>query len=231
MCVRLEEAAQLGQGCMPGRSHTGASLCVPSEEAQIQQELPATDGVCLNTVCRPQRWHAVLPPKNTRTAVLPCAPCPAHTHPQKELGLPVNKDIPLIAFIGRLDPQKGADILLGAAPSLLQYNNVQVGAHGYTACELSQQRQLPALLTTQSVCNSLCGQLVSRLCVCPPSCGAAAGVPGGWQQGPGGWAEVAGGAGAARGGLPLPPSTHTASGQAMAPQLAACPCVSPPKGD
>lgn len=45
---------------------------------------------------------------------------------QKELGLPVNKDIPLIAFIGRLDPQKGADILLGAAPSLLQYNNVQL---------------------------------------------------------------------------------------------------------
>ena len=31
---------------------------------------------------------------------------------QKELGLPVNGDIPMIAFIGRLDPQKGADILL-----------------------------------------------------------------------------------------------------------------------
>jgi glycogen synthase len=31
---------------------------------------------------------------------------------QEELGLPVNKDIPLIAFIGRLDYQKGADIVL-----------------------------------------------------------------------------------------------------------------------
>jgi hypothetical protein len=31
---------------------------------------------------------------------------------QEELGLPVNPDIPLIAFIGRLDYQKGADIVL-----------------------------------------------------------------------------------------------------------------------
>ncbi|KAG2432682.1 hypothetical protein HYH02_006667 [Chlamydomonas schloesseri] len=45
---------------------------------------------------------------------------------QRELGLPVNEHIPLIAFIGRLDPQKGADILLQAAPNLLRYNNVQL---------------------------------------------------------------------------------------------------------
>ncbi|GLI71524.1 hypothetical protein VaNZ11_016750 [Volvox africanus] len=45
---------------------------------------------------------------------------------QRELGLPVNEHIPLIAFIGRLDPQKGADILLEAAPSLLRHNNVQL---------------------------------------------------------------------------------------------------------
>lgn len=31
---------------------------------------------------------------------------------QEELGLPVNPDTPLIAFIGRLDYQKGADIVL-----------------------------------------------------------------------------------------------------------------------
>lgn len=31
---------------------------------------------------------------------------------QEDLGLPVNADIPLIAFIGRLDYQKGADIVL-----------------------------------------------------------------------------------------------------------------------
>ena len=71
-------------------------------------------------------------PRLTPVSTLPCpdAPTPTPRAPQKELGLPVNKDIPLIAFIGRLDPQKGADILLGAAPSLLQYNNVQVGAVG-----------------------------------------------------------------------------------------------------
>lgn len=31
---------------------------------------------------------------------------------QEELGLPVNPDVPMIAFIGRLDYQKGADIML-----------------------------------------------------------------------------------------------------------------------
>lgn len=39
---------------------------------------------------------------------------------QKELGLEVNEHIPLIAFIGRLDFQKGADIILEAAPWILQ---------------------------------------------------------------------------------------------------------------
>jgi starch synthase len=31
---------------------------------------------------------------------------------QEELALPIDPEVPLIAFIGRLDPQKGADILL-----------------------------------------------------------------------------------------------------------------------
>ncbi|KAI5657660.1 hypothetical protein M9H77_26453 [Catharanthus roseus] len=39
---------------------------------------------------------------------------------QEELGLPVRSDCPLIGFIGRLDFQKGVDILLSAAPELLQ---------------------------------------------------------------------------------------------------------------
>ena len=46
--------------------------------------------------------HVTLIPTTTR---------PPHC-PQRELGLPVNEHIPLVAFIGRLDPQKGADILL-----------------------------------------------------------------------------------------------------------------------
>jgi glycosyltransferase involved in cell wall biosynthesis len=39
---------------------------------------------------------------------------------QKELGLPVNPDIPLIAFIGRLDFQKGADIVMQTAPWMME---------------------------------------------------------------------------------------------------------------
>ncbi|XP_071929389.1 soluble starch synthase 1, chloroplastic/amyloplastic-like isoform X1 [Coffea arabica] len=39
---------------------------------------------------------------------------------QKELGLPVRSDCPLIGFIGRLDFQKGIDMLLSATPELLQ---------------------------------------------------------------------------------------------------------------
>lgn len=38
---------------------------------------------------------------------------------QKELGLPEDPDAPLFAFIGRLDPQKGADLVLQAAPWLI----------------------------------------------------------------------------------------------------------------
>ncbi|EPS62751.1 soluble starch synthase 1, chloroplastic/amyloplastic, partial [Genlisea aurea] len=39
---------------------------------------------------------------------------------QKELGLPVRPDCPLIGFIGRLDYQKGVDILLSAVPDIMQ---------------------------------------------------------------------------------------------------------------
>ncbi|XP_052173363.1 soluble starch synthase 1, chloroplastic/amyloplastic [Diospyros lotus] len=38
---------------------------------------------------------------------------------QKELGLPTRPDCPLIGFIGRLDYQKGIDIILSAAPELM----------------------------------------------------------------------------------------------------------------
>ncbi|GFR41537.1 hypothetical protein Agub_g2250 [Astrephomene gubernaculifera] len=45
---------------------------------------------------------------------------------QRELGLPVSEHTPLVAFIGRLDPQKGADILLAAAEQLLRQQDVQL---------------------------------------------------------------------------------------------------------
>ena len=41
---------------------------------------------------------------------------------QKELGLTVNKDIPLLGFIGRLDYQKGPDLVLDAIPELANRN-------------------------------------------------------------------------------------------------------------
>lgn len=44
---------------------------------------------------------------------------------QADAGLPVDRDIPLIAFIGRLEEQKGSDILAAAIPELME-ENVQV---------------------------------------------------------------------------------------------------------
>lgn len=38
---------------------------------------------------------------------------------QKELGLPVNEDVPVIGFIGRLDNQKGVDIIGEAIPWMM----------------------------------------------------------------------------------------------------------------
>ncbi|KAG8381133.1 hypothetical protein BUALT_Bualt06G0090700 [Buddleja alternifolia] len=39
---------------------------------------------------------------------------------QKELGLPIRPDCPMIGFIGRLDYQKGVDIILSAIPDLMK---------------------------------------------------------------------------------------------------------------
>lgn len=44
---------------------------------------------------------------------------------QAELGLPVDRNIPVIAFIGRLEEQKGSDILAAAIPEFID-ENVQV---------------------------------------------------------------------------------------------------------
>lgn len=44
---------------------------------------------------------------------------------QCELGLPQLPDVPLIGFIGRLEEQKGSDILAAAIPELLK-ENVQI---------------------------------------------------------------------------------------------------------
>ncbi|KAG0474512.1 hypothetical protein HPP92_014198 [Vanilla planifolia] len=44
---------------------------------------------------------------------------------QAEVGLPVNKDIPIVIFIGRLEEQKGSDILAEAIPQFIE-ENVQI---------------------------------------------------------------------------------------------------------
>jgi len=45
---------------------------------------------------------------------------------QKSIGLPVRRDVPLLAQIGRLDPQKGWDLLLPVATELLAKQDIQL---------------------------------------------------------------------------------------------------------
>lgn len=46
---------------------------------------------------------------------------------QAEVGLPVDRNIPLIGFIGRLEEQKGSDILVAAIPQFIK-ENIQIVA-------------------------------------------------------------------------------------------------------
>ncbi|XP_045787841.1 granule-bound starch synthase 1, chloroplastic/amyloplastic-like [Trifolium pratense] len=59
---------------------------------------------------------------------------------QAEVGLPVDKNIPLIAFIGRLEEQKGSDILVAAIPQFIK-ENVQIVALGTGKKEMEKQLQ------------------------------------------------------------------------------------------
>jgi starch synthase len=49
---------------------------------------------------------------------------------QKELGLPLDAAAPLVAFIGRIVPQKGSDLFAAALPKLLRATDAQVVAAG-----------------------------------------------------------------------------------------------------
>ncbi|KMZ65071.1 Starch synthase [Zostera marina] len=44
---------------------------------------------------------------------------------QRELGLPIRPDCPMVGFIGRLDYQKGIDLITSAMPEILQHNDIQ----------------------------------------------------------------------------------------------------------
>jgi granule-bound starch synthase len=55
---------------------------------------------------------------------------------QREAGLPVDPSIPVFGFIGRLEEQKGVDIMLAALKKLPKSKRVQVCAAGRSACLL-----------------------------------------------------------------------------------------------
>ncbi|KAI9076826.1 hypothetical protein K1719_041242 [Acacia pycnantha] len=59
---------------------------------------------------------------------------------QAEVGLPVDRDVPLIAFIGRLEEQKGSDILVEAIPQFID-ENVQLVALGTGKKQMEKQLQ------------------------------------------------------------------------------------------
>ncbi|CAI7804860.1 unnamed protein product, partial [Closterium sp. NIES-54] len=64
------------------------------------------------------RRLTLLPSVSPRSTLLPCqAACKAAL--QQELGLPVRPDVPLIGFIGRLDWQKGPDVIQAGVPELM----------------------------------------------------------------------------------------------------------------
>ncbi|OIV93873.1 hypothetical protein TanjilG_05576 [Lupinus angustifolius] len=59
---------------------------------------------------------------------------------QAEVGLPVDKKIPLIGFIGRLEEQKGSDILVEAIPQFIK-ENVQIVSLGTGKKQMEKQLQ------------------------------------------------------------------------------------------
>ncbi|KAE9615336.1 hypothetical protein Lal_00048515 [Lupinus albus] len=59
---------------------------------------------------------------------------------QAEVGLPVDRKIPLIGFIGRLEEQKGSDILVEAIPQFIK-ENVQIVALGTGKKQMEKQLQ------------------------------------------------------------------------------------------
>ncbi|MED6196099.1 hypothetical protein PIB30_044082 [Stylosanthes scabra] len=59
---------------------------------------------------------------------------------QAEVGLPIDRNIPLIGFIGRLEEQKGSDILVAAIPQLAE-QNVQIVALGTGKKQMEKELQ------------------------------------------------------------------------------------------
>ncbi|KAL3130366.1 hypothetical protein ABBQ38_008192 [Trebouxia sp. C0009 RCD-2024] len=58
---------------------------------------------------------------------------------QAELGLPVDASVPLFGYIGRLEEQKGVDILIAALPQALKAGNIQVAILGTGKKEMEKE--------------------------------------------------------------------------------------------
>lgn len=67
---------------------------------------------------------------------------------QAELGLPVRADAPMAGSVGRLDPQKGVDMLIESVPWMVEAHNAQVVVLGSAAA--SHQRYEAALRHLQA---------------------------------------------------------------------------------
>ncbi|HXX69199.1 MAG TPA: glycogen/starch synthase [Polyangiaceae bacterium] len=58
---------------------------------------------------------------------------------QKEIGLPVDIDVPMVAFVGRLVEQKGVDLVVSALPRLLRSSAAQVVIAGEGGSDIASR--------------------------------------------------------------------------------------------
>lgn len=84
----------------------------------------------LSLCARVSLYHRYLVVKYDKTNVT-AGKAAAKEALQADVGLPVDPSAPLFSFIGRLEEQKGVDILLAAIPkALAKAPNAQVGVRG-----------------------------------------------------------------------------------------------------
>lgn len=91
----------------------GMEFLLGSRQYALNGILNGIDTTEWNPTCDP-----LIPAKYSADELDGKAVCKAKL--QQELGLPVSPETPLIAFIGRLDYQKGADLILAAAPWIME---------------------------------------------------------------------------------------------------------------
>ena len=92
---------------------------------------------------------------------------------QQQHGLAVDPDVPLVAFVGRLAHQKGADVILAAAPAILNPRPMPKPGGGEARRRprlqlvmLGEGRLEARQLTGTQPTKLLCLSQLLRLCVC-----------------------------------------------------------------